>query len=186
MQTGQPQESVGKFKNRKATIIGFSSDENNQPVAQTDKGEHKIFKTANRRVDACEAMIWWRRDGRLSRRRLRLLRVQFPRAECVVGTERPRTDSGHRITGGLGKSLTELVSSPATAPAGPGADRPQPVRTAHLSDFPFAASPTGNQTASPKHLGWTVDSFGAVESLQVQESSTGFNRSAPTPCLAST
>jgi hypothetical protein len=26
------------------TITGFSSDENNQPVAQTDKGEHKIFK----------------------------------------------------------------------------------------------------------------------------------------------
>ena len=35
---------VGKFKNRKATITGFTSDENNQPVAQTDKGEHKIFK----------------------------------------------------------------------------------------------------------------------------------------------
>jgi hypothetical protein len=35
---------VGKFKNRKATITGFSSDENNQPVAQTDKGEQKIFK----------------------------------------------------------------------------------------------------------------------------------------------
>jgi hypothetical protein len=35
---------VGKFKNRKATITGFCSDENNQPVAQTDKGEHKIFK----------------------------------------------------------------------------------------------------------------------------------------------
>ena len=35
---------VGKFKNRAATIIGFSSDENNQPVALTDKGEHKIFK----------------------------------------------------------------------------------------------------------------------------------------------
>jgi hypothetical protein len=34
---------VGKFKNRKATITGFSSDENNQPVAQTDKGEHRIF-----------------------------------------------------------------------------------------------------------------------------------------------
>src|ERR1035438_3131620 len=28
---------VGKFKNRRATITGFSSDENNQPVAQTDK-----------------------------------------------------------------------------------------------------------------------------------------------------
>ena len=27
---------VGKFKNRKATITGFSTDENNQPVAQTD------------------------------------------------------------------------------------------------------------------------------------------------------
>jgi len=35
---------VGKFKNRKATITGFSSDKNNQPVAQTDKGEQKIFK----------------------------------------------------------------------------------------------------------------------------------------------
>ena len=35
---------VGKFKNRRATITGFSSDENNQPVAQTDKGDHKIFK----------------------------------------------------------------------------------------------------------------------------------------------
>jgi len=35
---------VGKFKNRKATITGFSSDENNQPVAKTDKGEQKIFK----------------------------------------------------------------------------------------------------------------------------------------------
>ena len=35
---------VGKFKNRKATITGFTSDENNQPVAQTDKGEHKVFK----------------------------------------------------------------------------------------------------------------------------------------------
>jgi len=35
---------VGKFKNRKATITGFTSDANNQPVAQTDKGEHKIFK----------------------------------------------------------------------------------------------------------------------------------------------
>jgi hypothetical protein len=35
---------VGKFKNRKATITGFSLDENNQAVAQTDKGDHKIFK----------------------------------------------------------------------------------------------------------------------------------------------
>jgi len=34
---------VGKFKNRKVTITGFSTDENNQPVAQTDKGDHKIL-----------------------------------------------------------------------------------------------------------------------------------------------
>ena len=55
---------VGKFKNRKATITGFSSDENNQPVAQTDKGEHKIFKpriaklmpTKQRSVHASVAM----------------------------------------------------------------------------------------------------------------------------------
>ena len=55
---------VGKFKNRKVTITGFSSDENNQPVAQTDKGEHKIFKpriaklmpTKQRSVHASVAM----------------------------------------------------------------------------------------------------------------------------------
>ena len=35
---------VGKFKNRKATITGFCLDENNHPVAQTNKGDHKIFK----------------------------------------------------------------------------------------------------------------------------------------------
>ena len=35
---------VGKFKNRKATITGFSSDENNQPVAQNDIVDQKIFK----------------------------------------------------------------------------------------------------------------------------------------------
>jgi hypothetical protein len=35
---------VGKFKNRKAEIEGFSTDDNNQPVADTNKGEQKIFK----------------------------------------------------------------------------------------------------------------------------------------------
>ena len=35
---------VGKFKNRKAEIEGFSTDENNQPVAKTTKGDQKIFK----------------------------------------------------------------------------------------------------------------------------------------------
>ncbi len=35
---------VGKFKNRKATIRGFDTDEHNQPVLKTDKGDHKLFK----------------------------------------------------------------------------------------------------------------------------------------------
>jgi len=35
---------VGKFKNKKATITGFKKDENNQPVAKTNKGDQKIFK----------------------------------------------------------------------------------------------------------------------------------------------
>jgi hypothetical protein len=35
---------VGKFKNRRAEIKGFSNDEHNQPVADTTKGDQKIFK----------------------------------------------------------------------------------------------------------------------------------------------
>jgi hypothetical protein len=35
---------VGKFKNRRAEIKGFDKDENNQPVALTDKNDQKIFK----------------------------------------------------------------------------------------------------------------------------------------------
>ena len=35
---------VGKFKNRKAEIKGFSTDEHGQPVPQTTKGDQKIFK----------------------------------------------------------------------------------------------------------------------------------------------
>jgi hypothetical protein len=35
---------VGKFKNRRAEIKGFDKDENNQPVADTTKGDQKIFK----------------------------------------------------------------------------------------------------------------------------------------------
>jgi hypothetical protein len=35
---------AGKFKNKKAVIDGFTTDDNNQPVATTDKGDQKIFK----------------------------------------------------------------------------------------------------------------------------------------------
>ena len=35
---------VGKFKNRNATIKGFTADKHNQPIAKTDKGVQQIFK----------------------------------------------------------------------------------------------------------------------------------------------
>lgn len=35
---------VGKFKNRKAEVTGFKSDDNNQPVLKTTKGDQKLFK----------------------------------------------------------------------------------------------------------------------------------------------
>jgi hypothetical protein len=35
---------VGKFKNRKAKVKGFTKDKNNQPVLKTDKGDQKLFK----------------------------------------------------------------------------------------------------------------------------------------------
>jgi hypothetical protein len=35
---------VGKFKNRKAVIKGFKTDQNNQPVLKTNKGDQKLFK----------------------------------------------------------------------------------------------------------------------------------------------
>jgi len=35
---------VGKFKNRKAEVTGFKTDEKNQPVLKTTKGDQKLFK----------------------------------------------------------------------------------------------------------------------------------------------
>ena len=35
---------VGKFKNRKAKVTGFTKDDHNQPVLKTTKGEQKLFK----------------------------------------------------------------------------------------------------------------------------------------------
>lgn len=35
---------VGKFKNRKALIKGFTKDDHNQPVLKTNKGDQKLFK----------------------------------------------------------------------------------------------------------------------------------------------
>jgi hypothetical protein len=35
---------VGKFKNRRAEVKGFATDDNNQPVLKTTKGDQKLFK----------------------------------------------------------------------------------------------------------------------------------------------
>jgi len=35
---------VGKFKNRKAEVKGFTKDKHNQPVLKTTKGDQKLFK----------------------------------------------------------------------------------------------------------------------------------------------
>jgi len=35
---------IGKFKNRKAEVKGFTKDKNNQPVLKTDKGDQQLFK----------------------------------------------------------------------------------------------------------------------------------------------
>ena len=35
---------VGKFKNRRAEVKGFTKDDNNQPVLKTTKGNQKLFK----------------------------------------------------------------------------------------------------------------------------------------------
>lgn len=41
---------VGKFKNRTATIQGFDTDDHNQPIAKTDKGDQKIFKPRVKKI----------------------------------------------------------------------------------------------------------------------------------------
>jgi hypothetical protein len=35
---------TGKFKNRKAEVTGFETDDNGQPVLKTNKGDQKLFK----------------------------------------------------------------------------------------------------------------------------------------------
>ncbi len=35
---------VGKFKNRKAIVKGFTKDDHGQPVLKTTKGDQKLYK----------------------------------------------------------------------------------------------------------------------------------------------
>jgi len=46
---------VGKFKNRRAIVKSITKDKHNQPVLQTNKGEHKLFKP---RIDKLEEGGW--------------------------------------------------------------------------------------------------------------------------------
>lgn len=46
---------VGKFKNRNATIKGFTKDKHNQPIAKTDKGDQQIFKGRVKKLMTSEA-----------------------------------------------------------------------------------------------------------------------------------
>lgn len=42
---------VGKFKNRRATVQGFDTDEHNQPVLKTTRGPQKLFKPRIAKLD---------------------------------------------------------------------------------------------------------------------------------------
>lgn len=35
---------IGKFKNRRAEVKGFTTDDHNQPILKTTKGDTKLFK----------------------------------------------------------------------------------------------------------------------------------------------
>ena len=53
---------IGKFKNRKATVTGFSKDGHNQPVLKTDRGDQKLFKPRIAKLeeqDRNEAFARW-------------------------------------------------------------------------------------------------------------------------------
>jgi hypothetical protein len=47
---------VGKFKNRKAKISGFTKDDHHQPVLKTTKGDQKLFKPRIVKLD--ETPMW--------------------------------------------------------------------------------------------------------------------------------
>jgi len=42
---------VGKWKNKKAKVTGFSKDDHNQPVLKTNKGDQKLFKPRIAKLD---------------------------------------------------------------------------------------------------------------------------------------
>lgn len=42
---------VGRFKNRKAIIKGFTKDDHQQPILKTNKGDQKLFKPRISKLD---------------------------------------------------------------------------------------------------------------------------------------
>jgi len=45
---------VGKFKNRKAEVKGFTKDDHGQPVLKTTKGDQKLFKPRVTKLEPVE------------------------------------------------------------------------------------------------------------------------------------
>ena len=43
--------AIGKFKNRKAEVTGFTKDDHHQPVLQTTKGPTPLFKPRLAKLD---------------------------------------------------------------------------------------------------------------------------------------
>ena len=46
---------VGKWKNRKAEVKGFKTDDNGQPVLKTTKGDQKLYKPRVTKLEPKEA-----------------------------------------------------------------------------------------------------------------------------------
>jgi hypothetical protein len=45
---------TGKFKNKRATITGFDTDDHGQPVLNTTKGDQKLFKPRVSKLEPVE------------------------------------------------------------------------------------------------------------------------------------
>ena len=48
---------IGKFKNRKAEIKGFDTDDHGQPVLKTTKGDQKLFKPRIPKLDKIDEVL---------------------------------------------------------------------------------------------------------------------------------
>jgi hypothetical protein len=122
---------VGKFKNRRAEIKGFSKDENNQPVADTTKGDQKIFKPRIAKIMPGAEMK----------------KPEEPVAENVQGDVRKNKEAHPEKYCSNAKCLWRASSGPCpkhSSKAGSGGN-PAPLRTI----TPSSTSPTTGMKRSP-------------------------------------